>query len=362
MCANAMWIRLRCSVVNPAIGSWLAATNWSSSGSTRSDNPALRQRGRSDPAKTTSYAPAKFVQASVSGTSSANDLVVSNPKVQGAQGATVDVPLTARLLANGVPVSGQPLNFLIGLGPGTVNPASAVTDSSGYARSTLHLTSFAGDQQGNVCVAPGNNPCQPFYALMAAATALRLENVSGSFQAINTGQMFQPLVVRVTDSANPPNPVLGARVLFQNMMFLPEGGETTEISGETAGGQYAMKVLMGSSQSSVVTDGNGLASMLPPTGGLNRALEAEITASTGASAALQFEWQVLPRLAQDEGSGGSSPGVASALNGIENETALNPPAQNSGSDCWARAYPCRDKGLGDRVGGRFPPAYRRVEP
>jgi hypothetical protein len=52
----------------------------------------------------------------VSGTSSANDLAVSCPKVQVAQGATVDVPLTARLLANGAPVSGQTLNFLIGLG------------------------------------------------------------------------------------------------------------------------------------------------------------------------------------------------------------------------------------------------------
>jgi hypothetical protein len=47
--------------------------------------------------------------------------------VRVAQGATVDAPLTARLLANGTPVSGQTLNFLIGLGSGTVNPASAVT-------------------------------------------------------------------------------------------------------------------------------------------------------------------------------------------------------------------------------------------
>ena len=54
-----------------------------------------------------SYAPAKFVQASVSGTSSANDLAVSCPKVQVAQGATVDVQVTARLLANGAPASGQ---------------------------------------------------------------------------------------------------------------------------------------------------------------------------------------------------------------------------------------------------------------
>lgn len=287
-----------------------------------------------------SYTPAKFVQAAISGTSSSKDLVVSSPKVQVAQGATVNVPLTARLLANGAPVSGQTLNFLIGLGSGTVNPASAVTDTNGYAYSTLRLSSFAGDLQGNVCVAPGNNPCQPFYALMAAATALRLENVAGSFQAITAGQMFQPLVVRVTDSASP----------------------STETTGETATGQYAMKVLLASSQSNVLTDGNGLASMMPPAGGLNRALEAEITASTGASAVLQFEWQVLPALAGDEGNGGESPVVISSSNGTGNEPGRNSPAGNSGSDCWARAYPCGEKGVGDRVAGRFPLADRRVEP
>jgi hypothetical protein len=190
--------------------------------------------------------------------------VVSSPKVQVAQGATVDVPLTARLLTNGAPVSGQTLNFLIGLGSGTVNPASAVTDSNGYAYSTLRLASFAGDLQGNVCVEPGNNPCPPFYALMAAATALRLENVAGSFQAITAGQMFQPLVVRVTDSASPPNPVLGASVLFQDLLFLPDADESTETARETATGQYAMKVRLASSQSNVLTDGDGLASMMPP--------------------------------------------------------------------------------------------------
>lgn len=237
-----------------------------------------------------------------------------------------------------------------------MNPASAVTDSNGYARSTLHLTSFAGDLQGNVCLAPGNNPCQPFYALMLAATALRLENVAGSFQAINTSQTFQPLVVRVTDSASPPNPVLGASVLFQNMLFLPEGGETSKVTGETVGGQYAMKVLLASSQSSVLTDGNGLASMMSAAGRLNRALEAEIKASTGATAALQFEWQVMPTLARDEESAGNTPGVVSS----SNETGRNPAAGNSGAQCRARSYLCGRGGVGG--GGRFPPAYRRVEP
>jgi hypothetical protein len=53
----------------------------------------------------------------------------------------------------------------------------------------------------------------------------------------------------------------------------------------------------------VLTDASSLASMMPPVGGLNRALEAEISASTGANAVLQVEWQVLPALCAGWGAG-----------------------------------------------------------
>ena len=58
-----------------------------------------------------SYSPAKSEQATVSGTSTATDLAIFTPKVRVAKGTTVDVPLTARLLSNGVPVSGSTINF-----------------------------------------------------------------------------------------------------------------------------------------------------------------------------------------------------------------------------------------------------------
>ena len=55
-----------------------------------------------------SYAPAKMVQSAVSGTSSAKDLALLVPKVWVVQRATVDVPLTARLLTNSVALSARP--------------------------------------------------------------------------------------------------------------------------------------------------------------------------------------------------------------------------------------------------------------
>jgi hypothetical protein len=48
--------------------------------------------------------------------------------------------------------------------------------------------------------------------------------------------------------------------------------------------------------------------MMPPVGGLNRALEAEISASTGANAVLQVEWQVLPALCAGWGERGKQSG------------------------------------------------------
>jgi hypothetical protein len=69
---------------------------------------------------------------------------------------------------------------------------------------------------------------------MEALSLLRLENVSGSQRAILVGQSFQPVVVRVTDSASPPNPVVGASVLYQSMMFLPSADEPVGNEGKSA--------------------------------------------------------------------------------------------------------------------------------
>jgi hypothetical protein len=148
------------------------------------------------------------------------------------------------------------------------------------------------------CVAPGNNPCQTFYVVQMAPWVLKLRPVSGSLQTIRAGESFQPLWVRVTNSATPPNPVMGAPVVFQSLIFLPDADEPVKTGDNGDGGssQHAMKVLLGSSQNTSITDINGLATLAPATGGLSRPLEIEITASAGTSASLQFELPLLPAL------------------------------------------------------------------
>ena len=126
-----------------------------------------------------SYSPPKLVQTVSSGSSSASDLSLFSPRTWVAKGSTVDVPLTARLLSNGAPVSGKNINFQVLLRSGTPSPATATTDANGYAHSTLHLSSLNADVQGSACLLPANNPCQTFYVVSVTPSLLKLENVSG---------------------------------------------------------------------------------------------------------------------------------------------------------------------------------------
>ena len=156
-----------------------------------------------------SYTPPKYVQATVSGTASAKDLAPLTPRVWVTQGATIDIPFRARLQSNGLPLRGQTLNWQIALGSGSLNPTSGMPDGNGYAQSVLHVSSLAGDVQGTVCLAPANNPCQTFYVVQVQAPSLRLQPVSGGVQTKLVGNTFQPITVRVTNSATPANPVAG---------------------------------------------------------------------------------------------------------------------------------------------------------
>lgn len=268
-----------------------------------------------------SYSPPKSVQATVSGTSSATDLAIFTPKVWVAKGTTVDVPLTARLLSNGIPVSGGTINFQVLLGSGVVTSPSVGTDATGYARSTLHVSNLSSDVQGSACVAPANNPCQTFYVVAVAPSSLRLENVSGSQQAIWVGQSFRPVSLRVTDSSTPANPVLGATVLVQGAMFLPSGEDENneQNNGETSSSNHAMQVVLGSFQTTMVTDGNGIVSFMPSSGGLYRPLDVEVSASAGTTSLLQFEFQQLPAIMT--GDEGASTGKA-RLPGVEGTSRI----------------------------------------
>jgi len=251
------------------------------------------------------YSPPQAVTTTMSATSSSLDIGVATPYLWIAPGASLSLPLGAWVMSLGVPQSGTTVNFAITQGSGSLSGASAVTNGSGYASVTLTLTNFTANVQLKACVAPGNAPCQIVYGNAVAPTMFNLQAVSGAGQVV-TGAAFQPLTVRVTDSSTPPNPVLGASVLFQSTMLRPAGSNLTLAPGGPIVNPTGTPDILSISQSSAQSDINGLASMMPSMGSFTGPLEIEIQVSAGSTATLQDEMEAFP-----SGSLGSPPPLAS---------------------------------------------------
>jgi hypothetical protein len=251
------------------------------------------------------YNPSASVSATLNATESASDLGVLTPYLWIAQGATVSVPLTARVLSNGVPQNNVTVNFMVASGAGTLSASSAATNASGYATVNLSLSQFAAEVQVNACVSPGNSPCQQIYATPIPASQLNLEPVAGAGQILE-GEAFQPIVVRAVDFASPPHAVLGAPVLFQTTVMRPGGSTSSGGSGETNPINPAMPVILSASQSTVASDINGLASITPSSGGYSPPLEVDVVITTGIAAALDDPLELLPALTSEDSAAGTN--------------------------------------------------------
>jgi hypothetical protein len=223
---------------------------------------------------------------------SALDLALVPQNQSVALGATANILLTTRVLSNGVPQNNQVVNFSLYHGSGTLNPASATTNSNGYATTTLELSNLASEVDGSACVGSNNNPCQNFHVFAVPASGLQLQAVTGNLQLINVGSAFQPITVRVTDMSVPPNPVLGVTVLFQSLLGRTNNNAPIVSGGDTTITTNPMPIILGTSQASVTSDVNGLASMQPSTGGFQGALAILGTVTAGPGS-MPFQLQSL---------------------------------------------------------------------
>lgn len=231
------------------------------------------------------YSQSKSVSATLNAIESSSDIGLLNSQVWLSQGATVGIPITARVLSNGSPRSNVQVNFSIVLGSGTLSTGSAQTNSAGYASVTLNVTQVNAALRVSACVAPGNAPCSLFYANVVPLAQQVLQPISGSGQ-ISTGQAFQPVVVRVTDSSTPPNPVMAAPINFL-MTVLREA----ENSGND--GRNPMPVILKASQTGAATDINGYANIVPSASGFSAPVEVDVYVTAGVSASLDYPLQVL---------------------------------------------------------------------
>jgi hypothetical protein len=240
------------------------------------------------------YSPTQSVSGTLFATSTSQDIGVTTPYLWIAQGASVSVPITARVVSFGAPQSGVKVNFNIVQGSGSLSSGSATTNTQGYASVTLNLTNFTANVQLTACVAQTDSPCQTVYGNAIAPSLFNLHAVGGAGQVVS-GTTFQPLTVLVTDSSTPPNPILGASVVFQSIVERPAGNNPILINGDPGTGQNQMPVLLSVSQSTAQTNSSGFASFVPSVGSFTGELEIQIEASTGISAVLQDVMESLPQ-------------------------------------------------------------------
>ncbi len=239
-----------------------------------------------------SYGSPQQVQTTLLGTESALDMSLLTPYTWIAQGATLNLTLTARVLSNGIPVKGRTVNYYLIKGSAKLNPPSSKTNSSGYASSVLQLSSVSADVQVSVCVEPGDVPCQTFYGTAVPASSLRLQAVAGDLQLITVGSAFQPITVQVTDTSTPPDPVLGASVVFQSLLGRTNNDTPIVSGGDTTITRNPMPIILGTSQAALVSNANGLATMQPSTEGFQGAI-AILGTVTAGPASLPFQLQSL---------------------------------------------------------------------
>ncbi len=222
-----------------------------------------------------SYTPPQSQQATVVGTSSTLDLVAVTPTRWVGHGATLAAPLTVEALSLGVPKANVVVNFAITKGTASLSAGSGTTNASGFATITAQITNQNADAQVSACVAPNNSPCQTFTLFSTPSSLWKLETVSGSLQFVPAGQSFQPLVVRVTDGSLAADPVMGVNVIFKiTLARVSENG---------------MPVILGSSQAQVVSDQDGLASIVPSAGSVGPC-DVFIAVNAGQSTA-QFQME-----------------------------------------------------------------------
>ena len=242
-----------------------------------------------------SYSPAQSQQASLVGTETALDLAALTPTYSVARGATLGVPLTVEALKLGQPQPNVTVEFTVTNGSASLSSNAAITNASGLAGVTAQLVNLSGTAQVTACVLPADKPCQTFTMLVIGSSSWTLEPVRGTAQVVPNGQLFQPLVVRVTDGSAADNPVLGVPVTFLTTLARstpspgsgPATGQMT--TGENSAGQEGTQVILGTTLTPAVTGQDGRASITPTVGSLG---PCDVFVSVAAGSAIdQFELQ-----------------------------------------------------------------------
>jgi hypothetical protein len=242
-----------------------------------------------------SYPSPQQVQTVVLGLASTSlDLSVNLPKIWVPQGSTLDVPITTHVLNNGLIAAGQTVQYSTTAGAGSFSSSTTVTDSNGNASVTLHVAGINSETDGNACATTaGATKCANFQVFPVAFSALQIQLVAGMSQVISRSGTFSPLAVRITDSSNPANVVFGAMVSFQSVIGRALNDQPLLWMSNTGITQNPMPVVVATSQTTALSDINGLATAQASAGNVQGPALILGSASTG-NGSVQFILQSLP--------------------------------------------------------------------
>lgn len=186
--------------------------------------------------------PAAFLHTAVAGSATGVQIVSGNDQ-SGAPGARLAQDLVVRVAdADGNPVSGAAVTWVVTAGGGRLDPPTSTTDAEGLAATGWYLGPQVGDNAAEAVVSGVGRAT--FRAKALAGTPQTVEIVSGSDQTAVAGQPLPAeLVVRVLDQD--ANPVPGATVRWS----VASGGGSVSPSSTTsdASGQAAARWTLGGS-------------------------------------------------------------------------------------------------------------------
>ncbi len=257
------------------------------------------------------------------------ELTVESPTRAVAQGGSLQNTMRVRVMLAGSPMAGETLNFSTPMGEASLSSTAAVTDALGFGSVGVTVADMSQNAQVTACLAPSNDLCASLFLTVVPSSQTRVNVISGAGQLVPAGRGFRPVIVQVTDSQTPPNPVAGALVTFTSNLMRFDNDNRYQLYGESAASHFAMKVILASWKDQTVTDVSGLSSIVPASERRD-AYEIEIMASIDGGGSAQLEVECSGPTGQ--GGSGSANAIPATLFGLHiNKTTSIWPTVSFGS-------------------------------
>ncbi|HUF35812.1 MAG TPA: Ig-like domain-containing protein [Gemmatimonadales bacterium] len=254
--------------------------------------------------------PAVFLHTAAAGTAAGVQIVSGDDQI-GAPGTRLAEDLVVSVVdADGNPVVGAAVSWVVTSGGGSLEPATSTTDADGRAATGWVLGPSVGANTAEAVVSGVGRAA--FSATAAAGSASQLQIVSGDDQTAPAGeQLPAELVVRATDASG--NPVAG--VIVEWRVDSGGGSATPESSATDADGRASTRWTLGGTVGDQTLEASvsGAGSVTfgaTATVGAASALALGTQPSASASAGVPLERQPVVQLRDAAGNDVAQSGVA----------------------------------------------------